>query len=214
MGVTDRYYVDASSDELVILEQVLCAIGSGHLWCQILGGQTPPLSAIRRILRAGTRKDCWIVLLLMSNVVCKKSASTVFGTLDTFLMPEFVITRQKVAKHCNLMQFRQFLRKVSEKGDLSLPGQLDVISNIIGVWLFIVSYLKRLGRKTAATVLWYGFFFYFYSSHNGQCLFAFSCLEKKNRWILLHWPAEQNEFSLVPSDPWNVLVLASNAMIM
>ena len=34
----------------------------------------------------------------------------------------------------------------------------------------------------------------------------FSCLEKRDRWILLRRPVGQNEVSSVPSHPGNVLV--------
>ena len=63
----------------------------------------------------------------------QKTASTVIGTLDPFLMIEFFVTRLKGAEHRDWMQSRQSLRRVIETGDLSFPGLIDVVSNIIGV---------------------------------------------------------------------------------
>ena len=51
------------------------------------------------------------------------------------------------AEHRDWMQSRQSLRMAIETGNLSLPGLLDVFSNIIGVWPLIVSYLKETGKK-------------------------------------------------------------------
>ena len=66
VGVIDRYLGDASS-ELVILGQVLCAIGSGLLWWEFLGGHTPLLRATRSIWEAGACADCLITRLLTSG---------------------------------------------------------------------------------------------------------------------------------------------------
>ena len=72
-------------------------------------------------------------------------------------MTEFIVTRLKGAEHRDWMQSRQSLRRAIGTSDLSLPGLVDVVSNIIGVWPLIVSYLKETGKKTAEIVLWYGF---------------------------------------------------------
>ena len=74
VGVTDRYHGDANS-ELVILGQVLCAIGSGAPLVGISGGHTPLLRATRSIWEAGACAECWIIQLLMpgcSNAAYKK----------------------------------------------------------------------------------------------------------------------------------------------
>ena len=63
----------------------------------------------------------------------QKTASTGFKTLDPFSMTEFIVTRFKGAGHRYWMQLRQSLRRTIETGDLSLPGLVDVVSNIIGV---------------------------------------------------------------------------------
>ena len=45
------------------------------------------------------------------------------------------------------MASRPALRKTIVTNDLSMPGLVDVVANIVGVWPFIVSYLKETGRK-------------------------------------------------------------------
>ena len=77
----------------------------------------------------------------------QKTASAVFGTLDPFSMTEFIVTRLKGAEHRDWMQSRQSMRRAIETVDLSLPGLVDVVSNIIGVWPLIVSYLKETCKK-------------------------------------------------------------------
>ena len=89
----------------------------------------------------------------------QKTDSTVFGTLDPFSMIEFIVTRLKGAEHRDWMQSRQSLRRMIETGDLSLPGLVDVVSNIIGVWPLIVSYLKETRKKDRgdSLVVWFSF---------------------------------------------------------
>ena len=62
-------------------------------------------------------------------------------------MTEFIVTQLKGIEHRDWMQSRPSLRRAIETGDHSLPGLVDVVSNIIVVWPFIVSYLKETGKK-------------------------------------------------------------------
>ena len=81
----------------------------------------------------------------------QKTACTVFGggggALDSFLMTEFIMTCLKDAEHRNWMQSGQSPRREIETGDPSLPGLVEVVSNIIGVLPLIVYYLKETGNK-------------------------------------------------------------------
>ena len=102
-------------------------------------------------------------------------------------MTEFIVTRLKGAEHRDWMQSRQFLRRAIETGDLSLPWLVDVVGNIIGDWPLIVSYFKETGKKDSGDSFVVCFsFFWFLFWHDCQCLFPFPCLEKRDRWILLH----------------------------
>ena len=71
VGVIYRYLGDANS-ELVILGQVLCAIGKGVSLVGISGGHTPLLRATRSIWETGACAECWIIQLLMSG--CSNAA--------------------------------------------------------------------------------------------------------------------------------------------
>ena len=72
-------------------------------------------------------------------------------------MTEFIVTRLKGAEHRDWMQSRLSLRWAIETGDLSLPGLVDVVSNIIGIWPLIVSYRKKTGKRDSgdSLVVWF-----------------------------------------------------------
>ena len=119
-----------------------------HILCPFLGGQLPLSSATKSTSGEGTCKDCWSIQ--HSTSACsnlQKTASTVFCTLDPLSMTEFIVTCLKGAEHRDWMQSRRSLRRAIVTIDLSLPGLVDVVSNKIGVWRLIVSYLKETGKK-------------------------------------------------------------------
>ena len=155
VGVIDRYHGNASS-ELVILGQVLCAVGSGASLVAISGGSHTLVECYREYLGSGCMRgvlDYPTFDVRLLKRCFHKTASTVFGALDPFSMTEFTVTRLKGAEHRDWMQSRQSLRRAIETGDLSLPGLVDVVSNIIGVWPLIVSYLKETGKKDSGDSL-------------------------------------------------------------
>ena len=76
-----------------------------------------------------------------------QTAASVFGSLDPFSMTEIVINPWKGAETRDWMTFRPALRKAVITNDLSMPGLIDVATNIDGVWSLVVSYLKETGRK-------------------------------------------------------------------
>ena len=168
VGVIDRYNGDASS-ELVILGQVLCAIGSGASLVSISGGSHTLVECYKVYLGSGCMRgvlDYPTFDVRLFKRCLQKTASTVFGTLDPFSMTEFIVTRLKAAEHRDWMQSRQSLRRAIETGDLSLPGLVDVVSNIIGVWPLIVSYLKETGKKDSGDSLkvWFSSFSFCFST--------------------------------------------------
>ena len=77
----------------------------------------------------------------------QRTAASVFRSLDPFSMTEFVINRLKGAETRDWMASRPALRKAIITNDLSMPGLVDVVANIVGVWPLVVSYLKETGRK-------------------------------------------------------------------
>ena len=77
----------------------------------------------------------------------QRTASSVFGSLDPFSLTESVVNRLKGAETRDCMASRPVLRKATITNDLSLPGLVDMVANIVGVWPLIVSYLKETGPK-------------------------------------------------------------------
>ena len=158
LGVIDRYLGDANS-ELVILGQVLCAIGSGASLVSISGGSRTVVECYKEYMGSGCMRGVLDYPIFAGRLLkrcLQKTASTVFGTLDPISMIEFIVTRLKGAEHRDWIQSRQYLRRAIETGGLSLPGLEDVVSNIIGVWPLIVSYLKKTGKKDSggSLVVW------------------------------------------------------------
>ena len=147
VAIIDRYYGDANS-ELAILGKILGAVGSGASLVSLFGGSHTLVEYYKEYLGSGYTKtlvDYPIFVVRLLKRCLQKTALVVFGTLDTFSITEFIVTRLQGAEHRDLMQSRQSLRMAIERDDLSLPELLDVVSNIIGVWPLIVSYLKETG---------------------------------------------------------------------
>ena len=155
VAIIDRYYGDANS-ELAILGKILSAVGSGASLVSLVGGSHTLVVCYREYLGSGYTKtlvDYPIFDVRLLKRCLQKTASVVFGTLDPFSMTEFIVTRLKGAEHRDWMQSRQSFRMAIETGDLCLPGLLDVVSNNIGVWPLIVSYLKETGKKDSGDSL-------------------------------------------------------------
>ena len=155
VAIIDRYYGDANS-ELAILGKILSAVGSGASLVSLSGGSHTLVECYKEYLGSGYTKtlvDYPVFDARLLKRCLQKTASVLFGTLDPFSMTEFIVTRLKGAEHRDWMQSRQSLRMAIETGDLSLPGLLDVVSSIIGVWPLIVSYLKETGKKDSGDSL-------------------------------------------------------------
>ena len=75
------------------------------------------------------------------------TAASVFGSLDPFSMTEFVVNCLKGAETRDWMASRLALRKAIITNDLPMPGLVEVVGNIVGVWPLVVSYLKETGLK-------------------------------------------------------------------
>ena len=149
VAIIDRFDGDANS-ELAILGKILSAVGSVASLVSLSGGSHTLVECYEDYIGSGYTKtlvDYPIFDVRLLKRCLQKTASVVFGTLDPFSMTGFIVTRLKGAEHHDWMQSRQSLRMAIETGGLSLPGVLDVVSNIIGVWLLIVSYSRETGKK-------------------------------------------------------------------
>ena len=63
----------------------------------------------------------------------QRTASSVFGSLDPFALTEFVVNRLKGAETRDWMASCPALRKAINTNDLSMPGLVDVVANIVVV---------------------------------------------------------------------------------
>ena len=72
---------------------------------------------------------------------------SVFGSLDPFSMTEFVMNRMNGAETRDWMASPPALPMAIITKDLSKPGLVDAVANIIRRWPLVVSYLKETGRK-------------------------------------------------------------------
>ena len=111
VGVTDRYLGYANS-ELVILGQVLWAIGSRASLVSLSGGSLTLVESYKEYLGSGCMRgvlDYPTFDVRLLKRCLQTTASTVFGTLDPFLMTKFIVTRLKSAEHRDWMQSRQSL---------------------------------------------------------------------------------------------------------
>ena len=77
----------------------------------------------------------------------RRTASSVFGSLDGLAMTEFIVNRLKGNETRDWISSRSALEKAILNKDLSMPHLVDAVANIIGVWPLIVSYLKETERK-------------------------------------------------------------------
>ena len=158
VGVIDRYYGDAIN-ELKMIEQIMCAIGTGAFLVSISGGSNTLVECYKEYLGSGYMRGLLEYLTFDARLLklcLRKTVSTLFGTLGPFSMTELIVTRLKGAEHRDWMQSRQSLRRAIQTGDLSLPGLVEVFSNIIGVRPPIVSYLKETGKNDSgdSLVVW------------------------------------------------------------
>ena len=77
----------------------------------------------------------------------QRTAASMFGSLDPFSMTEFVTNCLQCAETRDWIASRPALRKAIITNDLSMPGLVDVVANLVEVWPLVVSYLKETGRK-------------------------------------------------------------------
>ena len=214
VGVIGRSYGNASG-KLVILGQVICAIGNGASVVSVSGGSHTLIECYTDYLGSwytrGLRDYPSFVVRLLKRCL-QRTASTVFGTPDTSSMTECIGTCLNGAKHRDWMQSRQSLQKAIETSVFSLLGLIDILSNIIGLWPLIFFHLKGTEKEDSGDGLVVCFFLQFFL-HNCHCLLCLSCWEKSDGLVFLHRPVGQTEVQFVPFSPWNVLNFPSAAMI-
>ena len=130
----------------------------------------------------------------------QRTASIVFGSLDPFSMTEFVVNRLKGAETPDWMASRPALRKAIITNDLSMPGLVNVVANIVEVWPLIVSYLKETGLKDEGDSLVIKFFPVGILPASRKCVHQpLLFLEEP-----VPWPARPDEIQAVSSPSRNL----------
>ena len=136
--------------EATVLDKILDAAGPNTAVVSLHGGPHVLAEAFASYLGSGYQAKLIeypaFDLRLLKRCL-QRTASSVFGSLDPFSLTEFVVNRLKGAETRDWMAFGPVLRKAIVTNDLSMPGLVDVVANIVGVWPLIVSYLKETGRK-------------------------------------------------------------------
>ena len=136
--------------EATVLSKILDAVDPHSALVRLHGGPHVLAEAFASYLGSGYQAKLieypTLDLRLLKRCL-QRTASSVFGSLDPFSLTEFVVNRLKGAETRDWMASRPALRKAIITNDLSMPGLVDVVANIVGVWPLIVSYLKETGRK-------------------------------------------------------------------
>ena len=91
--------------------------------------------------------DLWLLKRCL-----QRTAASVSVSLDPFSMTEIVVHRLKLAATGDWMAAPHALRITIITIDLSVPGLIDVVANITGMWPLLVSYVKETGR--IGIILW------------------------------------------------------------
>ena len=101
VDVLDRYYGDPSS-KLIIFGKKICASASGNALISLSGGWHSLVECYRQFLGSSYTKilpEYHVFDVFLLKRCLQETASVVFGTLDTFSMTEFFLSRAKGAKH-------------------------------------------------------------------------------------------------------------------
>ena len=149
VAVLNRFSANTTL-EATVLGKSLDAAGPDAVVLSLHGGPHVLADAFTNYLGSGYQTKLieypTFDLRLMKRCL-QRTASFVFGSLDPFSLTEFIVNRLKGAETRDWMASRSGLRKTIITIELSMPGLVDVVANIVGVWPLIVSYLKETGRK-------------------------------------------------------------------
>ena len=144
--------------------------------------------------------DLWLLKRCL-----KRTAASVFGSLDPFSMTEFVANRLKGAETREWMVSCPALRNALITNDLSMPGLVHVVAKIVGVWPLVVSYLEDTGRKDDkdSLVVHYSTVGVLFASY--RCTHhCFAVLEEGNGRVSVPRSACSHEIQAVSSPPGNL----------
>ena len=145
VGVLSRFNINTTL-EATILGKILDAAGPDGPVVSLHGGPHVLAEAFARYLGSGYR----VKIVAYPTFNLQRTGASVFENLDRFSMREFVVNRLKSAEAWDWMGSCPALRKSVFTNDLSMPGLLDLVANIVGVCPLVLSYLKETGHKDDA----------------------------------------------------------------
>ena len=143
--VQRQYYHEAS-----IIGKILDAAGPDASVVSLHGDAHVLAEAFANYLGTGYRAklvEYTTFDLRLLKRCLQRTAASVFGSLDPSSRTEFVINRLKGGETRDWMASRPALRKAIITNDLPMPAPVDVLAKNVGIWPFVVSYLKKTGRK-------------------------------------------------------------------
>ena len=141
VALLSRFSADTTL-EAIFLAKIVDAAGPDTSVVSLRGGPHVLAEAFASYLGSGYRAklvDYPTFDLRFLKRCLQRTAASVFGSLDPFSMTEFVVYRLKGAEIRDWMASRPALRKAIITNDLSMPGLVDVVASIVGVWPLIVS---------------------------------------------------------------------------
>ena len=149
VAVLNRFSANTTL-EAKVLGKILDAAGPDATVVSLHGSPHVLAEAFANYLGSGYQTKLYeyptFDLRLMKRCL-QRTASFVFGSLHPFSLTDFFVNRLKGAETRDWLASRPALRKAIITNGLSMPGLVDVVANIVGVWPLIVSYLKETGRK-------------------------------------------------------------------
>ena len=144
VAVTDRFFSDAPH-ELSLFRSVVAAMGGSASLVAFSGGSQVLVDTYGEYLGSGYSHklvEYPVFDLRLLKRCLQKVSSSVFGSLDSFFMTEFIVKRLKMGKHRDWMMSHSNVRRAIITGELSMPSLIEVVSNIVGAWPLIVAHLK------------------------------------------------------------------------
>ena len=149
VAVLSRFSANATM-EATILAKILDADGPGASVVSLHVGPHVLAEAFTSYLRSGYLAKLveysTLDIRLLKRCL-QRTAASVFGSLDPFSMTDIVVNRLKGAEIRNWMASRPASGKAIITINLSMPGLVNIVANIVGVSPLLVSYLKETGRK-------------------------------------------------------------------
>ena len=157
VAIIDRYY-DNPNTKLTILRKILWAIGSGASLIPSLVALTLWWPATRKITGVATRRPLWTTPSSVFGFQTMPSKNFIGELCNTrTLFNNRVPCYSLEGGVASRLDAIEAVSSIGHRNGRSVfLGLLDVVSNFIGVWPLIVSYIQETGKKDSGDglVVW------------------------------------------------------------